>query len=220
MKIYLIPGLGYDCRIFEKLDFKNHNVEYLQWIEPMVNEAIYDYAQRMCSSILEEKDNVVIVGYSLGGIVAQEIARRKKIEKIILISSLKSREELPFQFKVIAPLKIHKLFTKELCVRTVRFWGKSHGFETKELRDLLKKMVGRQSNKYLQWALKSLSTWNPPKETIQPPIFQIHGTDDKTLPIKSIKNPNVIIENGSHIMIYKRHKELNEIIMKEINSIT
>ena len=51
-------------------------------IEPKLDEAINDFSKRMCRKILEEKEEVVIVGHSLGGIVAQEIARVKSVEKI------------------------------------------------------------------------------------------------------------------------------------------
>lgn len=212
--------MGYDCRIFEKLDFQKHSIECMTWIEPKQNEPINQYSKRMCQSILDNDEEAVIIGHSLGGIVAQEVAKMKKVEKIILISSIKSRAELPFQFKIAAPLKIHKLFTKELCISTIRFWGKSHGFDTPELQDLFKSMVGNQTNKYLQWALKTLSIWNPSKKQIETPIFHIHGTDDKTLPFKLIKNPNLVIENGSHIMLYKKYEEINEAIMKQINLIS
>lgn len=47
MKIYLMPGLGYDCRIFDLLDLNNFDVVRLHWIEPMPREHIHDYAQRL-----------------------------------------------------------------------------------------------------------------------------------------------------------------------------
>ncbi len=217
MKIYLIPGLGYDCRLFENLDFKNNQVKCLNWIEPNSGESINDYAARMCHSILDDKDDVIIIGHSLGGIVAQEVASLTRVKKVILISSIKSRSELPLHFKAIAPLKIYKFFTKELCINTVRFWGKYHGFENDQLQDLFKSMVGRHSNDYLKWALKSLSRWHPPKDLNHTSIFHIHGTKDRTLPFGLIRNPDIVIEKGSHILALKRFDEINELILDQID---
>jgi len=34
MKAYLLLGLGFDHRIFDRLDLGSLDVEYLNWIEP------------------------------------------------------------------------------------------------------------------------------------------------------------------------------------------
>jgi hypothetical protein len=47
MKIYLISGLGYDCRIFQNIDFDNFKVEYINWIEPLLGESLHDYSIRL-----------------------------------------------------------------------------------------------------------------------------------------------------------------------------
>ena len=218
MKIYLLPGLGYDCRIFENLDFKDWDVKCLNWIEPNQNEGLNQYAKRMFGDALNTKDKVVLIGHSLGAIVAQEIATVTKIEKIILISSIKSRQELPRRFKVIAPLQLHKLFTKELGIKTIKYWGEKHGFENSIERELFKSMIGNQTNKYLQWALKALSRWKTPILPKETSIFQVHGTHDKTFPLKLIKSPNALIKNGSHIMLYNQYQELNKILLEEIKT--
>ena len=40
MKIYLLPGLGFDHRIFARLDLGGLDVEYINWIEPKDKEPI------------------------------------------------------------------------------------------------------------------------------------------------------------------------------------
>ena len=87
------------------------------------------------------------------------------------------------------PLQIHKLFSKELTSKTIKLWGKSNDYETPEYQQLVKDMVNKQSNNYLQWALKELASWEKPKAKL-PKIFHIHGDSDKTFPIKLIQQPN------------------------------
>lgn len=219
MRIILIPGLGYNCRIFENLKLSDFNTQCLNWIEPRPNEKLNEYSQRIFNQIDNYDDELVIIGHSLGGIVAQEIASVKKVDQIILISSIKSRQEMPWSFKIVKPLFLHKLFTKEMSINTLSFWGKNHGFETQNEKNLFNDMVSEQSNFYLQWALKSLSLWREPKIPNSTKIFQIHGTNDKTFPIKLIDKPNVVVKNGSHIFIHKQAKKATELITERIKNV-
>ena len=157
-----------------------------------------------------------MVGHSFGGVISQEIAAIRSISKIVLISSIKSRQELPMQFKIMKPLQIHKLFSKELTSKTIKLWGKSNDYETPEHQQLVKDMVNKQSNNYLQWALKELSSWEKPKTKL-PKIVHIHGDSDKTFPIKLIQQPNHVIKNGGHFMIYKHAKRINDLLEAELS---
>lgn len=219
MKIYLIPGLGYDCRIFEKLNFDDFKVEKIEWIKPEQEEAILDYSKRLFAAIEEDNEKIVLIGHSFGGVVSQEIATVKKIDAIILISSIQSEKERPFGFRLLNFFKMYQLFTKELSIKTVKYWGENHGFKTAEELGLFKSMVGRQSNEYLQWALKTLGKWKAPKLPEHTKIFQIHGAKDKTFPMDLIKQPDKIIENGGHIMVYKQPAIVGEILIKELKQL-
>jgi len=47
MRLIFIPGLGYDCRIFDNLNLPDFKIEYLNWIEPQKDETIHNYSQRL-----------------------------------------------------------------------------------------------------------------------------------------------------------------------------
>ncbi len=51
MKVACIPGLGFDRRIFAKLDFDGHDVEFLDWLEPERGESLIRYVERMAAPI-------------------------------------------------------------------------------------------------------------------------------------------------------------------------
>ncbi|MFN0176531.1 MAG: alpha/beta fold hydrolase [Saprospiraceae bacterium] len=216
MKVYLIPGLGYNCSIFERLSFGNYDVRCIRWIEPKQNERIHEYAIRLFEDLPHNGEKIVLVGHSFGGIISQEIATEIPIEKIILISSVKSQIEIPLSFKLIKRFRLFKLFTKELSIKTLKYWGRVHGFQDKEDQELFRNMVGEQSNTYLQWALKVLSEWKAPALPEETKVFQIHGAKDRTFPIGLIKSPDVVIENGNHIMLFKQPDEIEKILNNEI----
>ena len=174
MRIILIPGLGYNCRIFENLDLSDFDKQCLNWIEPFPNEKLREYSQRIFNQIENNHEKLIIIGHSFGGIVAQEIASFERIDQIILISSIKSRKEMPWHFKIVKSLFLHKFFTKQMSIKTVNFWGKTHGFETQNEKELFKDMVGHHTNTYLQWALKSLSSWQETKIPNSTTIFHVN----------------------------------------------
>ena len=216
MTICLLPGLGYDCRIFDNLDLDDFKLIKLNWIEPLKNEHINQYAKRLFHIVEPIKEPIICIAHSMGGMIAQEIASIRKVNKIILISSIKSRPELPRSFKMVKPLKLDLFFNKEICINTVNFWGAKHGFTTLEDKALFKSMLGKQTNQYLRWALRTLSEWQTPKTPADTVMIHIHGTADKTLPYRLVKKPDYTIENGSHICVWKRADEISKIIRQII----
>ena len=109
---------------------------------------------------------------------------------------------MPLHFKIVQPLRIYKLFTKELTIKTIKFWGKFHDYKTPHEQDLVKDMVNKHSNNYLKWALKQLSIWSGKPFETNTIIFQIHGALDKTFPINLIEGPNRILKEAGHFMVY------------------
>ena len=212
MKIFLVPGLGYDHRIFDRLTFSVGQVDHIAWIDPIRRETISDYAARLFASLPSEDEDVVLIGHSFGGVVSQEIAAQRRISKVILISSIQDRKEMSPSMRWVKPLGLYHLFTRGICLRTVRYWGAAHGFPTREDQELFKSMVGKCSNRYLQWALKTLSGWHAPKIPDHTKIFRIHGGQDKTFPAKFIKPVDALVESGNHILLYDQAERVSELL--------
>ena len=95
--VYVFSGLGADERVFHKIDFSGYDVHFIKWITPQKNESIESYALRLTSQIT--KPLPVLIGLSFGGMMAVEVAKHIATEKIILISSAKSKNEIPFYFR-------------------------------------------------------------------------------------------------------------------------
>ena len=80
----------------------------------MATETLAQYAQRIVQRITAPRP--MLVGLSFGGMVAVEIAKILPVEKVILISSAKTRDELPPSYRFLGKLHLHKflaLFTDE-----------------------------------------------------------------------------------------------------------
>ena len=210
--IYALPGLGLNRHIYDQLHL-DYSYQVLEWKEPHHNEQLSDYALRYCSEIKSSSDTVILIGHSFGGVLAQEIAQRIKIDRIVLISSIKSSKELPFSFNAMRILKLHHLVSRRSILGTFPLWAQSNGYHTEALKAIFKESVNSLSDDYLKWALKNLTHWKGCPE--QCTIYHIHGTKDKTFPIKYISTPDLIISDGDHLLVYSKAYE----IAKAINRI-
>ena len=85
--IYLFPGIGCTCAVFEKMRFPAaYRVHPVEWIEPQQGEDLARYCARMTQG-LEFDASDLLVGVSFGGIVVQEIARQHPVlERIVVLS--------------------------------------------------------------------------------------------------------------------------------------
>src|SRR6185295_12662907 len=104
MEIYILSGLGADERVFKSIDFGNHEIHFIQWVPPLLNESIEEYSKRISTQIKSPRP--ILIGLSFGGMMAVAISKHIETEKIILIASAKTKKEIPFYFRTIGALQI------------------------------------------------------------------------------------------------------------------
>lgn len=138
-KIYILSGLGVDRRVFDKIDFGDLDVEFIDWITPLRNEPLEDYAKRISLKITTQ--NPVLIGLSFGGMVAVEISKIIKTKKIILIASAKNKFELPKFNRISGKLGLNKLIPKSLFKKQNFFTNWLFGIETESEKLLLKNIL-------------------------------------------------------------------------------
>ncbi len=114
--IYLFSVLGADQRVFEKLDFSGYSATFIQWIAPNKGESIAAYASRLCEQITTK--DPILIGLSFGGIMAVEVAKQIAIEKVILIASVKTKDELPFYYRLAGKFHLHQLLPLSLLKKS------------------------------------------------------------------------------------------------------
>ncbi|SEQ05556.1 alpha/beta hydrolase family protein [Flavobacterium urocaniciphilum] len=212
--VYFVPGLAASVEIFEyiKLPEDQFEVYFLEWILPKHNESIQEYAKRMCEKINHE--NIVLIGVSFGGIMVQEMAAFVKTQKVIIISSVKSNQELPIHMKLAKATKFYKVLPTSLLgkVNYLSRYVKGRGLLAKRVQ-LYNKYLYMKQTKYLDWAIENVLLWQ--RSVPDEKVIHIHGNDDMVFPISKIKNC-IVLEGGTHIMIVNRHKWFNENLPKLI----
>lgn len=212
--IYFVPGLAAGPEIFEnlKLDSDRFEFHYLKWIEPLaLEESISNYAMRM-SELVKHK-NPILIGVSFGGIMVQEMSKYIETKKVVIISSVKSREELPFRFKFASMSRAYKVFPAKLVSNFENYSQFFIGKRLQKRAQLYKKYLSERGEKYIKWSVKNVVRWRQ-TEPLED-IIHIHGTEDYVFPIGKISNA-ITIEGGTHVMILTRAKEISDILNSEL----
>lgn len=210
--------MGVDSRLFNNLASLGLDFSVIEWKTPLPGESIAEYAHRMSEDIKEEK--FVLGGVSFGGVVANEISKLKKPEKLILISTVKSSRELPLHLKVLRSLPLHKTLPEyfynkgSVFARLIRpVFGKM----TQNEKKLFNQMVSNVNPVYLKWAINAIINWE--SEDLPDNFIHIHGTHDAIFPLCFIQAPYVAINGGSHLMICSRAKEIAPLIQIALSEV-
>lgn len=208
MKLYTISGLGADEKVLEKLTF-NSGVEpvHIPWLIPEKDEDFHHYVARM-SEFIDDSEDFYLLGYSFGGIIAQEIHKLKPAKKIVILGSIRSDSEKS---------KFIKLGQKTNAIRYVplRILNDKSTFFYAFFRKLfdpknpkLTQYFTVKDPYYLKWSMDKVAHWKFDKIS---GVIQILADKDIVFPIKN-SQPDFVIKNATHLFPVTKHKEVSEIL--------
>ncbi len=214
LRIYCLSGLGADRRIFDHLVVPGTRFIHLEWLQPLQkNETIHAYARRLSEYIQDE--NPILIGVSFGGMMAIEIAKQRPVRAVILISSVKSVNELPRWMKILGSCHAEYLLPK-VPLKSIRplkslrpIQNYFLGASTREEIAIANEFRDNVDPQYLKWSIRQIFNW---KNDWQPgTVFHIHGDNDKLFPLKYLK-PTHVIHQGGHFMIMSQCDQVSRII--------
>ena len=204
-KIFLVPGLGADYRAFKNLDLEGYETVAISWIIPEKQDTLETYAQKLIEKYQVTAGDIV-VGNSLGGMLAIEIAKKVKLNKAILISSIKTASEASKSFKWYRRIPLYKLVPAKIYTSSgfiIRF---VMGKVSKQNHKLFIDMLRNTPPVFAKWAIGAILHWD--NRVVPENVYHIHGDKDKIFPYERLKDAT-IIQGGTHIMIFNRAKEIN-----------
>lgn len=204
--VYFMPGMAASPKIFEyiKLPEEQFESHYLHWIIPEKDETLQHYAQRMCEQV--QDDHAVLLGVSFGGILVQEMSRFLKVRKLLVVSSVVSKFQLPKRMKFAKTTKAYKLMPTQLLSNVELLSKYAYGDFFKKRVDLYKKYMTVNDKAYLDWAIEQVVNWDqeePPQN-----VIQIHGDKDGVF-TNSCNGDCIVLKGGTHIMIINKYKWFN-----------
>jgi hypothetical protein len=191
--------------------FEVHPIEWL--IPQSEDENLENYASRMAEFVKDEMP--VLIGVSFGGVLVQEMSKLIPAKKVIIISSLKKRSELPRRLKLFQKLGLYKLLPTGRISRIDDFSRFNFHQTLKRKTELYNRYMRVRNEKYLNWAIKTVLHWKGSGDISN--VVHIHGTRDEIFPIKHIDNC-IPVEKGTHAMIITRAKRISEIIINSLET--
>lgn len=209
-KVFLIAGMGADARVYNNIDLDENEVISVDWIEPHATDTLKTYAQKLIFQY-NITPNSIIIGNSLGGMIAVEIANILPIKKVILISSISTIDEAPWYFSMFRTLPVYKLIPGKVFTSMgflIKFvFGKMNAADSWLFNDMLK----NSSPKFIKWAMTA--ALNCDNKTVPPNTHIITGDKDHVFDYRKIKGA-IIVKGGTHIMVFDKVNEINKILKK------
>lgn len=207
MNVYFISGLAADRRVFKYIQLPSvYKPVYLDWIKPTPKESLQSYALKLATAI-NKNERFILVGLSLGGMIAAEIAKQYHPEQLILISSIPTHKHLPVYFKIIGKLRVHKIVPVSF-LKSASIIKRFFTAETTADKMYLKQAIRESDPAFIKWAINAILQW---KGTAANNYVHIHGTKDLLLPCKYTA-PTHFIKGGGHMMILTHGKEISEVM--------
>ncbi|MCC6839426.1 MAG: hypothetical protein IT230_04630 [Flavobacteriales bacterium] len=206
MKVYLLPGVGCDHRLFSRLDLHGLDVAYLDWPPFPAGGTLAQVAAELGRQVDAARPHMLL-GVSMGGMVAQELALLTKPEKVVLISTWTGPWEWPWYMGVVKALHLPALISPS----TMRWtWPLKRvlGPRPDEVDRLLWEMAVAQGATKIRRGVEAVLRW--PGSRWNGPVVRIHGSGDRLIPLRFPVDH--LVQHGPHIMVLVHASEVSRAI--------
>ncbi len=210
MKVYLLPGVACDRRLYGGMVLEGHEVKVLEWPWIGPKDSLKDIADKLKDEIDPQQEHV-LVGTSMGGMVAQELALITSPKKVVLISSMTGPQEWPPLLRFSKWFRLHWLIT-DLTMRATwpirQWWNKGDP----KITEVLFAMAVKQTAPQIRASVAAILRWQGSKW--KGPMVRIHGDRDTLLPLRAPVDH--LVKGGSHVMVISRPKEIAALVMRAL----
>lgn len=214
--VYFISGLGADERVFQFLHLKGIPHRFIRWLGPLKGESMGNYCIRLLDQIKRDEE-VVLIGISFGGIIAQELSKLISVRLVIIISSIKTHHEFSWPLKLVRWTQLHRMVPFWLMRLSNRYTANYFfGVKGRNESKLLHQIIIDTDPHFLVWAIHVLMNWR--NENYPASLMHIHGTSDRIFPIGYIQQP-IEIPSGGHFMIVTQSEAIEQLIFAKLNSL-
>jgi len=182
--MYVLPGMGEDAGMYSQAWHNIPDSKFIDWNGCEAEESLGSVAQRLCDKWSIQNGSIV-VGTSLGGMVACEISKIVDLERLVLISSAKNKNEVSSLLSLIHPL---------IDLAPIKFIQNVVGKYPSDLG----RMFSQSNAKFIRAMCKAIFDWDGLDESGISPI-RIHGRNDKVIPLPG--DTDLIVDGGHLISI-------------------
>ncbi len=207
--IYLIPGQGGDHRLFTHLRIEgDFEIQHIKCFTPERGLSMREYAGQLTEQI-DVSRPFVIVGVSLGGMLATEMSELVPARKVIVISSAKTRNELPGRYRFQQKLPIHRLVSPQMALFGAKVLQPIVEPDRQKQKDIFKAMLRDKDPVFLDRTIEMIMDWD--RQDAPDNIIHIHGSNDHTIPIRNVAYDYRLV-GGSHMMTLTQAEDVSEVL--------
>jgi pimeloyl-ACP methyl ester carboxylesterase len=217
-RLALFSGLGIGPELYEpqmSLPARTRaRVERVPWLPTQRGEGLRSYAHRLASTI-EPTGPLYLGGVSFGAMLALEAATILRPRGVFVIAGARSGKALSplvrmtcrLSKRVAEPIFATMLLGAPLLLRMV-------GRPDRREREFLLRLARESIPSLTQWGCHAMQDWSaPPPADIGCPVHQIHGSDDRMIPLARLSPPpDQVIPGGGHVINITRANIVNEFI--------
>ena len=182
--IHALPGMGADHRMYPAPwlalpEFLAHD-----WVQYSGQRSLADIAQSMCVAH-GIRDRDILIGSSLGGMVACEITKLRKISKLYLVGSAVRKEEVSALLSYLHPL------ARVAPIDLLRFSAGKVPLE-------LAQMFSGVDASFIRAMCEAIFQWDGLGST-ETKVLRIHGKHDVVIPVPD--QVDLLLDGGHLISI-------------------
>ncbi|HEY9249556.1 MAG TPA: alpha/beta hydrolase [Rariglobus sp.] len=182
--IHVLPGMGADSGLFTGSWRRLPDAVFVDWPAYSGERTLAEIAARVVGEY-DIADESVVVGTSLGGMVACEIARLRRLRRLVLIGSALHPDEINPLLLALRPLA-------RIAPVDLLQWSAS------SVPDELARMFRRADPAFMRAAIAALSTWAGIDPTLPAPL-RIHGKNDRVIPPP--RHADLLLDGGHLIVV-------------------
>lgn len=199
--------MGADQRMFAGLGLHGPDILGADWIPHHGDEDLDAYALRFARHHGLTTDDILI-GVSMGGMVAASIAKSLSIRRPILVSTCTDIRQAAPLIAAISPLIPWLPFGLTRCLPT--------RLRPQRVR-LLLTMFETLDPAFIRWACGAIRRW--PGVPRPPEAVTIHGSADRLFPLCRQPQVDAMVAGGGHFMVMERPREVAAAIRTALPSI-
>jgi pimeloyl-ACP methyl ester carboxylesterase len=204
--------MGADVRLFQAQRAAFPQLVVPTWLEPRRRETLADYARRFAEKI-DPGRRCFVGGASFGGMVALEVARHLDVAACLLVSSIRSRRELPWKYRWLVPLATA---LPGVCADLSPVGIRLADWVTRPFRRGLRTesplaCIASERGRFLRWAGIATLRWKPSADAFPFPIRHLHGDADRVLEAR-LTTPDVLLPGGGHLLPLTHPWQVNQFL--------
>jgi pimeloyl-ACP methyl ester carboxylesterase len=213
--LILIPGMGADARLFYYQTRGLPNVRVAEWIVPQPRETLRQYAKRLAASV-DPGGPCFVGGCSMGGMIAQEMARHLDARACFVISSVRSSTQLPLRARVLRPLTLLlPAALVSVALRLAKFFAQRCGWVLGAVARSAIVQFADTDARFLLWAGEAILTWRPMEGECPCRVIQIHGERDFVIPHRGV-TVDILVPRAGHLLPISHPETVNEFLRSQM----